>query len=165
MKPKILVTREVFDETLAFLAQHCEVESNQQDTAFDPDTLARKLADKDGLVCALTDRVDAKAVRRGRRPLEGGGEHRRRLQQPRRRGVERARHHGRGHDRLFALLVVREGGEPTPLRRHGGSGRQHRRVRRGRCAAAPGGVGPRLERGRLPSSSSGPRCWCWVPAP
>ena len=62
MKPKILVTREVFDETLAFLTQHCEVESNQQDTAFDPDTLARKLADKDGLVCALTDRVDAKVL-------------------------------------------------------------------------------------------------------
>jgi len=62
MKPKILVTREVFDETLAFLTQHCEVESNQQDTAFDPETLARKLADKDGLVCALTDRVDAKVL-------------------------------------------------------------------------------------------------------
>ena len=59
MKPKVLVTREVFDETLAFLAQDCEVESNQQDAPFDPDTLARKLADKDGLVCALTDRVDA----------------------------------------------------------------------------------------------------------
>ena len=45
MKPRILVTREVFDETLAFLGQHCEVESNQPDTPFDPDTLARKLAD------------------------------------------------------------------------------------------------------------------------
>ena len=31
MKPKILVTREVFDETLAYLAEHCEVESNQRD--------------------------------------------------------------------------------------------------------------------------------------
>ena len=62
MKPKILVTREVFDETLAFLEQHCEVESNQPDAPFDPDTLARKLADKDGLVCALTDRVDAKVL-------------------------------------------------------------------------------------------------------
>jgi len=62
MKPKILVSREVFDETLAFLAQHCEVESNQQDVAFDPDTLAVKLADKDGLMCALTDRVDAKLL-------------------------------------------------------------------------------------------------------
>jgi gluconate 2-dehydrogenase len=62
MKPKILVTREVFDETLAFLAQHCDVESNQQDLAFDPDTLARKLADKDALLCALTDRVDARLL-------------------------------------------------------------------------------------------------------
>ena len=59
MRPKILVTREVFDETLAFLAQHCEVESNQQDVPFDPTTLARRLADKDALMCALTDRVDA----------------------------------------------------------------------------------------------------------
>ena len=58
MKPKILVTREVFDETLAFLARHCEVESNQQDVPFEPDELARRLADKDALMCALTDRVD-----------------------------------------------------------------------------------------------------------
>lgn len=64
MKPKILVTREVFDETLEFLAQHCEVESNQQDAAFSPETLAQKLADKDGVMCALTDRVDAKLVER-----------------------------------------------------------------------------------------------------
>ena len=27
MKPKILVTREVFDETLAYLGAHCEVDS------------------------------------------------------------------------------------------------------------------------------------------
>ena len=64
MKRKILVTREVFDETLAFLAQHCDVESNQQDVAFDPETLARRLADKDGVVCALTDRIDAKLLER-----------------------------------------------------------------------------------------------------
>lgn len=64
MKPKILVTREVFDETLAFLAQHCEVEPNQQDVAFDSDTLARKLAGKDGVVCALTDRIDSKLLER-----------------------------------------------------------------------------------------------------
>jgi len=62
MKPKILVTREVFDETLAYLAQHCEVESNQQDTAFGPDVLAQHLAGKDGVVCCLTDRVDAKLL-------------------------------------------------------------------------------------------------------
>ncbi len=59
MKPKILITREVFDETVAFLGQHCEVDANQNDVAFDAETLARKLADKDGVMCALTDRIDA----------------------------------------------------------------------------------------------------------
>ncbi len=64
MKPSILVTREVFDETLDYLREHCEVEANQQDIAFDPETLARKLADKDGVMCALTDRIDAKLIER-----------------------------------------------------------------------------------------------------
>ena len=59
MKPRILVTREVLDETLAFLESHVEVESNQQDVAFDSGSLAKKLADKDGVMCALTDRIDA----------------------------------------------------------------------------------------------------------
>ena len=64
MKPKILVTREVFDETIAFLAQHCEVDPNQQDVAYAPDVLARKLADRDGIMCALTDRIDAGLIER-----------------------------------------------------------------------------------------------------
>ena len=58
MKPKILVTREVFDETLAYLAAHCEVESNQADQPFEPAALAQRLKDKDGVVCCLTDRID-----------------------------------------------------------------------------------------------------------
>ena len=58
MEPKILVTREVFDETLAYLAEHCEVESNQADQPFDPATLAQRMDDKDGVVCCLTDRID-----------------------------------------------------------------------------------------------------------
>jgi glyoxylate/hydroxypyruvate/2-ketogluconate reductase len=66
MTPKILVTREVFDETLDFLAEHCDVEPNQQDKPFDPDTLASRLADKAGVMCALTDRVDEKLLGRAR---------------------------------------------------------------------------------------------------
>jgi len=58
MKPKILVTREVFDETIAYLGQHCEVESNQADVPLDAQRLKARLADKQGLMCALTDRVD-----------------------------------------------------------------------------------------------------------
>jgi len=64
MKPKILVTREVFDETLVFLSPHCEVESNQEDRAFDPEALARRLEGKDGVMCALTDRIDDKLLSR-----------------------------------------------------------------------------------------------------
>ena len=59
MKPRILVTREVFDETLDYLAQHCEVDSNQQDSPLSPDALAQRLAGRDGLMCCLTDRIDA----------------------------------------------------------------------------------------------------------
>ena len=62
MKPKVLVTREVFDETLDYLGEHCEVESNQQDVPLDPETLAQRLADKDGVVCCLTDAIDAKLL-------------------------------------------------------------------------------------------------------
>ena len=62
MKPKVLVTREVFDETLDYLGEHCEVESNQQDVPLDPETLAQRLADKDGVMCCLTDAIDAKLL-------------------------------------------------------------------------------------------------------
>ena len=63
-KPKVLVTREVFDETLAYLAEHCDVDSNQGDIALAPDALAQRLADKDGVVCSLTDRIDAALLER-----------------------------------------------------------------------------------------------------
>jgi len=59
MKPKILVTREVFDETISYLEQHCTVDANQADVPLDPQALKARLADKQGLMCALTDRVDA----------------------------------------------------------------------------------------------------------
>ncbi len=59
MRPKILVTREVFDETLTYLSEHCDVDSNQEDIALPPNVLAQRLVDKDGVVCSLTDRIDA----------------------------------------------------------------------------------------------------------
>lgn len=62
MKPKVLVTREVFDETLEYLREHCDVEDNQQDVALAPDALAQRLGDKDGVVCSLTDRIDAPLI-------------------------------------------------------------------------------------------------------
>ncbi|OGA39157.1 MAG: D-glycerate dehydrogenase [Betaproteobacteria bacterium RIFCSPLOWO2_12_FULL_62_13] len=64
MKPKVFVTREVFDETLDYLAQYCEVESNQQDMPLTAEALAQRLAEKDGVVCCLTDRIDAGLLER-----------------------------------------------------------------------------------------------------
>ena len=61
-KPKVLVTREVFDETIEYLREHCEVDANQDDVALAPDALARRAADKDAIVCSLTDRIDAALI-------------------------------------------------------------------------------------------------------
>jgi gluconate 2-dehydrogenase len=64
MKPKILVTREVFDDVLEYLKQHFEVTDNQADTPMDAETLAKNLADKTGAMTTLVDRVDAKLLSR-----------------------------------------------------------------------------------------------------
>jgi glyoxylate/hydroxypyruvate/2-ketogluconate reductase len=59
MKPKILVTREIFPETLAYLREHLDVDDNQSDNAFSPDALVAKLQDKIGLMSSSSDKVDA----------------------------------------------------------------------------------------------------------
>jgi gluconate 2-dehydrogenase len=64
MKPKVLVTREVFDEVLEYLSQYFEVTSNQSDVPFSPDTLAKRLSDKKGAMITLTDRIDAALLSR-----------------------------------------------------------------------------------------------------
>jgi gluconate 2-dehydrogenase len=64
MKPKVLVTREIFDDVLDYLKLHFEVTSNQADTPMDGDMLAKNLADKDGAMTTLVDRVDAQLLSR-----------------------------------------------------------------------------------------------------
>lgn len=59
MMPKVLVTREVFDDVLEYLANHFKVSDNQADIPMDPRTLAQNLADKAGVMTTLVDRVDA----------------------------------------------------------------------------------------------------------
>ncbi|MCP5143925.1 MAG: D-glycerate dehydrogenase [Gammaproteobacteria bacterium] len=58
MKPRVLVTAEVFDEVLEYLREHCEVEANLEPLSPSADKLRSQLADKDGVVCMLTDRID-----------------------------------------------------------------------------------------------------------
>lgn len=62
MKARVLVCREVFDETLAMLAEHFHVESNQGDRPFAPAELRERLADKDGVLASTTDRIDGDIV-------------------------------------------------------------------------------------------------------
>lgn len=64
MKPKIAVTREIFDDVLEYVSRHFDVTSNQSDTPYTPDALAQTLADKDGAMTTLTDRVDAALLAR-----------------------------------------------------------------------------------------------------
>ena len=64
MKQKIFVAREVFDEVLEFLKPHFEVLANQEDRVLTPEELAVALADRDGAMTALTERIDERLLSR-----------------------------------------------------------------------------------------------------
>ena len=57
MKPKVLVTRRIFDESLAMLAAQFDVESNQKDRPLSASQFLRKLKGKDAAITLLTDVV------------------------------------------------------------------------------------------------------------
>jgi glyoxylate/hydroxypyruvate/2-ketogluconate reductase len=58
MKKKVLVTREVFDETLEYLSQHFEVASNQANASYPVDELVQRLEAVDAAVISTSDRID-----------------------------------------------------------------------------------------------------------
>ncbi len=57
MKPKLLVTRRVFDEVLERLAAVFDLETNQDDAQWDVPTLKARIADKDALFTVASDSV------------------------------------------------------------------------------------------------------------
>ena len=61
-KQKILVAREVFPEALDHLRQHFEVDDNQADVILGVDGLKARLADKVGVMTAVSDPVTAEVV-------------------------------------------------------------------------------------------------------
>jgi gluconate 2-dehydrogenase len=61
-KPKILVARAVFPETIAKLQQHFEVEHNQADEAWSKQQLTARLADKVGAFTTGSERIDAEVL-------------------------------------------------------------------------------------------------------
>lgn len=58
-KPRILIARNLFPETVARLQAHFEVEANPQDALWTPAELAARLADKDGALTTGSERIDA----------------------------------------------------------------------------------------------------------
>ncbi len=62
MKPKVLVARAVFPETIEFLSRHFDVESNQADAVWSKAELIEHLRDKDGAFTTGSDRVDAEVL-------------------------------------------------------------------------------------------------------
>ncbi|MET4575263.1 2-hydroxyacid dehydrogenase [Ottowia thiooxydans] len=58
-KPRILIARAMFPETIEKLSEYFEVESNQEDIAWSQDEFARHLQDKQGVFTTGSDRIDA----------------------------------------------------------------------------------------------------------
>ena len=65
MKPKVYVTRHLPDPARQLLDQHCQVEIWDHDFPPPYDLILEKVADKQGLLCLLTDRIDAALMQAG----------------------------------------------------------------------------------------------------
>ncbi len=63
-KKKILVTGRLPDEVMADLAAACDMEANREDRPMERERLLETIADKEGLLSMITDRVDAELMDR-----------------------------------------------------------------------------------------------------
>jgi glyoxylate reductase len=59
MKPKILITRQVFPEMVARLSQIADVDHNQSDDIFSAETLRSRAQGCTGVITCLTEKIDA----------------------------------------------------------------------------------------------------------
>ena len=58
MRPKVLITRKIFDEALAIVKQQFEAEENPSDAPFSQEELVKKLQGKVGVILRLTDQIN-----------------------------------------------------------------------------------------------------------
>ncbi len=58
MKPKLLITRAIPDEAKKLLTPHFEIDQYDKHTAIPRPLLLKKIKDKDGLLCILTEKVN-----------------------------------------------------------------------------------------------------------
>lgn len=65
MKPRILVTQMIPERGLEMVRQVCEVQCDLQDRRLSPAELQQAVADKVGMICLVTDRIDAQVLDAG----------------------------------------------------------------------------------------------------
>ena len=63
MKPKLLITRAIPAAAHKLLAPHFQIEHHDKHTAIPRKLLLSKIKDKEGLLCILTDKIDAELLR------------------------------------------------------------------------------------------------------
>lgn len=62
MKSGVLISQRIFDEAVAMVRQHFEVDWNQSETPLAPHVLTQRLRDKVGAIILLTDRIDEEVL-------------------------------------------------------------------------------------------------------
>ena len=62
MKPRVLVTRHVYPAAIAMLQEECVVDYHDTHDVLPKDRLQKKLQHADGVVCQLTDAIDAEVI-------------------------------------------------------------------------------------------------------
>ena len=115
-KPKVFVTRRIPAAGLDRILLHCDAEVWPEQMPPPYESLKQKIADCDGLVSLLTDRIDAALLDAAPRS-QGGQQLRGRLQQHRHPGRHRARHRRRQHARRADRRHGRHGLLPADRRR------------------------------------------------
>jgi len=64
MRPKVLISQKIFDEVVARVRQHFEVDWNPSERPLSPRLLIQRLRDKSGAIILLTDRIDEEVLSR-----------------------------------------------------------------------------------------------------
>ncbi len=59
LKPKILITRQIFPDVIDFLTPHFEIDYNDSDDVLDAVALRERAHDVAGVMCCLTEKIDA----------------------------------------------------------------------------------------------------------
>jgi len=65
--PRVLITQMIPEQALDMVRQTCEVQFDPLDRRLSPEALQQAVRDKDGMICLVTDRIDARVLAAGTR--------------------------------------------------------------------------------------------------